>query len=203
MFKYFYDKLMSSTQGWNLSASGRQEFRDFPSAGMAAELLIAPSALMQLRLAEAQVIIRYMRPKRIAKGTVFIREGDEHETDFMALILDGDVLVDNIVISRDSPYILTVLGPGSLHGELGLLDGLPRSASCTAETDLCCAMLTRRGLLDLLQDDPKVGAKLMMSIAMRIGDRLRDNTRKLKTFASLTKAMQQEIDRMLQDSRTS
>lgn len=202
MFKYLYDKLMSSTQGWNLSASNRQEFRDFPSAGMAAELLIAPSALMQLRLAEAQVVVRYMRPQRIAKGTVFIREGEEHETDFMALILDGDVLVDNIVISRDSPYTITVLGPGSLHGELGLLDGLPRSASCTAETDLCCAMLTRRGLLELLKDDPKVGAKLMMAIAMRIGDRLRDNTRKLKTFAALTKAMQQEIDRMLLDSRT-
>ena len=105
------------------------------------------------------------------------------------------------MISRDTPYTVTVLGPGSLHGELGLLDGLPRSASCTAETDLCCAMLTRRGLLKLLKDDPKVGAKLMMAIAMRIGDRLRDNTRKLKTFASLTKAMQQEIDSLLQDSQ--
>ncbi len=201
MFKFLHDKLMSSTQGWNLSASDRQEFRDFPSASMAAEMLIAPSALMQLRLAEAQIIMRYMRPKRIPRGTVFIREGEEHETDFMALILDGDVLVDNIVISRDTPYTVTVLGPGSLHGELGLLDGLPRSASCTAETDLCCAMLTRRGLLKLLKDDPKVGAKLMMAIAMRIGDRLRDNTRKLKTFASLTKAMQQEIDSLLQDSQ--
>jgi len=119
MFKYLYDKLMSSTQGWNLSATDRQEFRDFPSAGMAAELLIAPSALMQLRLAEAQVVIRYMRPKRIAKGTVFIREGEEHETDFMALILDGDVMVENIVISRDTPYTLTVLhrrnGPVLCH----------------------------------------------------------------------------------------
>ena len=201
MFKFLHDKLMSSTQGWNLSASDRQEFRDFPSASMAAEMLIAPSALMQLRLAEAQIIMRYMRPKRIPRGTVFIREGEEHETDFMALILDGDVLVDNIVISRDTPYTVTVLGPGSLHGELGLLDGLPRSASCTAETDLCCAMLTRRGLLKLLKDDPKVGAKLMMAIAMRIGDRLRDNTRKLKTFASLTKAMQQEIDSLQQDSQ--
>lgn len=201
MFKFLHDKLMSSTQGWNLSASDRQEFRDFPSASMAAEMLIAPSALMQLRLAEAQFIMRYMRPKRIPRGTVFIREGEEHETDFMALILDGDVLVDNIVISRDTPYTVTVLGPGSLHGELGLLDGLPRSASCTAETDLCCAMLTRRGLLKLLKDDPKVGAKLMMAIAMRIGDRLRDNTRKLKTFASLTKAMQQEIDSLQQDSQ--
>jgi transposase len=61
-------------------------------------------------------------------------------------------------------------------------------------------MLTRRGMLELLKDDPKVGAKLMMAIAMRIGDRLRDNTKKLKTYASLTKIMQQEIDRILNES---
>lgn len=200
MFKYLYDKLMSSSGGWNIPAAQRQEFRDFPSAATAAEMLVAPSALMQLRQAEAQVVVRYMIPRRIAKGTVFIREGEEHETDFMALILDGDVIVENIVVSREAPFTLTVLGPGSLHGELGLIDGLPRSASCTAETELCCAMLTRRGMLALLKDDPKVGAKLMMAIAMRIGDRLRDNTKKLKTYASLTKIMQQEIDRILNES---
>jgi hypothetical protein len=34
----------------------------------------------------------------------------------------------------------------------------------------------------------------MMAIAMRIGDRLRDNTEKLKKFVQLTRTMQQEIN---------
>lgn len=199
MLKYIQDKLASSPPEWNLPAKERQTFQDFPTAAMAAELLIAPSALMQLRLPEAQVIVRYMRPARISQGTVFIREGEEHETDFMALILDGDVVVENIVVSRNEQLTVTVLGPGSLHGELGLLDGLPRSASCTAGSDLCCAMLSRQAMLALLDDDPKVGAKLMMAIAMRIGERLRDNTKKLKTYAALTKAMQEEIDNKFVD----
>jgi CRP/FNR family cyclic AMP-dependent transcriptional regulator len=199
MLKYLQDKFTPSPPHWNLSASERADFVDFPSATTAAELLIAPSALMQLRLPEAEVIVRYMRPSRIAEGTVFIQEGEEHDTDFMALILEGDVVVENIVVSRNEQLTLTVLGPGSLHGELGLLDGLPRSASCTAGSDLCCALLTRQTMLSLLDDDPKVGAKLMMAIAMRIGERLRDNTKKLKTYAALTKAMQEEIDNKFVD----
>jgi hypothetical protein len=34
---------------------------------------------------------------------------------------------------------------------------------------------------------------------MRTGERLRDNTQKLKKYAQLTKAMQQEIDHLTRD----
>lgn len=171
--------------------------RDFPSLDVAAEMLTAPSALMQLSLAEAGVVVRYMRAKFFQEGTVFIREGDAQSTGFMALVLDGEVTVESIVVSRISPITVTVLGAGSMHGELGLIDGLPRSASCTASSDLRCLLLTREAMLQLLRDDPAIGAKLMMAIAMRIGERLRDNTEKLKKYVQLTKAMQQEIDRLL------
>lgn len=171
--------------------------RDFPSLEVAAEMLTAPSALMQLSLAEAGLVVRYMRPKLFEQGTVFIREGDAQSTGFMALVLDGEVTVESIVVSRVSPITVTVLGAGSMHGELGLIDGLPRSASCTASTDLRCLLLTREGMLQLMKDEPAMGAKLMMAIAMRIGERLRDNTEKLKKYVQLTKAMQQEIDRLL------
>ena len=111
---------------------------DFPALETAAGLLTAPSAMMQLSLAEARAVARYMRPRFIREGTVFIREGDAEGTGFMLLVLDGDVTVENIVVSRVSPITVTVLGAGSMHGEIGLIDGLPRSASCTASSDLRC-----------------------------------------------------------------
>lgn len=178
-------------------AAGRESLREASTLSMAAQLLIAPSALMQLSLAEALVVVHYMRPQLIDAGTVFIREGDAVNTSFMVLVLVGEVVVENRVVSRKSPVTLTVLGPGSMHGELSLMDGLPRSASCTASTDLSCAILTRADMLNLLQDDPKVGAKLMMAMAMRTGERLRESSQKLKTYAQLTKAMQQEIDHLM------
>jgi CRP-like cAMP-binding protein len=175
----------------------KSTLNDSSSEALAAQMLTAPSALMQLSPEEAEIVVQYMCPQFIPEGTQFIREGDDHDTGFMLLVLDGEVTVESIVVSRVSPITVTVLGPGSMHGELGLINGLPRSASCTATTDLRTAILTREAMLQLLEDDPRIGAKLMMAIAMRIGDRLRDNTEKLKKYAQLTKAMQQEIDRLM------
>ena len=180
-----------------LSPAEREELKNSPSFILAAEMLTAPSALMQLSLNEAKVVVQYMRPQFIPEGTMFIREGDDQDTGFMLLVLDGEVTVENIMVSRVSPITVTVLGPGSMHGELGLIDGLPRSASCTASSDVRSAILTREGMLQLLKEDPHIGAKLMMAISMRIGDRLRDNTEKLKKYVQLTKTMQQEIDRLM------
>ena len=180
-------------------AAKHDSLRELSTLCMAAELLTAPSAFMALTLAEARVVVGYMRPQLIPEGTVFINEGDAMNTGFMALVLVGDVVVENIVVSRASPMTLTVLGPGSIHGELSLMDGLPRSASCTASSDVTCAILTRTDMLCLLADNPKIGAKLMMAMAMRTSQRLRDTTQKLKKYAQLTKAMQQEIDHLTPD----
>jgi len=138
-----------------------------------------------------------MQPRRIAEGTTFIREGDAQNTDFMLLVLDGEVTIESIVVSRTQPITVTVLGPGSLIGEMGLLDGAPRSASCTAVTDLRCAMLNRAALNQLLDDDPRTAAKLMLAISTRIAERMRENQEKLKLYAQLTQAMNEEINELM------
>ena len=163
------------------------------AADLAAELLITPTALMQLTLQEARVVVRYMLPQIVRKGTAFIREGDSRDTGFMMLLLDGEVTVESLVVSRLEPIIITVLGRGSLIGELGLLDGEPRYASCIAATPLRCAILTREALQLLMEENSPIAAKLLLAVSLRIGVRLRDSTDKLKMYVQLTQAMQQEI----------
>jgi CRP-like cAMP-binding protein len=167
------------------------------AADLAAELLCAPSALMQLSHEEARKVVSYMRPHRIPEGMTFIREGDTEYTHFMLLVLDGQVTVETIVVSRTQPITVTVLGPGSLIGEMGLLDGEPRSASCTAMSDLRCAILTRKALQQLLADDPQTAAKLMVAISLRIAERMRECQEKLKLYAQLTQAMNEEINALM------
>lgn len=167
------------------------------TADRAAELLSAPTALMQLDPEEARTIVTYMAPHRIAEGTMFIKEGDTQNTDFMLLVLDGEVTVEQTVTSRAAPITVTVLGPGSLIGEMGIIDGSPRSASCTAMSELRCAILTRRDLNRLLDEEPRTAAKLMMAISLRIAERMRDNQGKLKLYAQLTQAMNEEINDLM------
>jgi CRP/FNR family transcriptional regulator, cyclic AMP receptor protein len=167
------------------------------SAERAATLLIAPTALMQLTLEDAKIVVSYMSPRKIARGTTFIKEGDKTDTAYMVLLLEGEVTVESITVSRSEPVTVTVLGPGSLIGEMGLVDGEARLASCTATTNVRCANLTRAALEKLTADDPATAAKLILAVALRIAVRLRDTAEKLKLYSQLVLAMQQEIDHMM------
>jgi CRP/FNR family transcriptional regulator, cyclic AMP receptor protein len=157
-------------------------------AELAAELLIAPAAMMRLTHDEARIVVSYMQPRKFDEGTVFIQEGDKNNTDYMVLVLDGEVTVESIVVSRTTPVTTAVLGAGHVLGEMGIVDGEPRSATCTATTDVRAAIFTRSNLESLVME---------MSICLRIAERLRDTADKLKLYAQLTQAMQQEIDRLM------
>ena len=166
-------------------------------AELGARLLIAPTALMQLTLDEALTVVSYMIPRKIAEGTTFISEGDTSDTGYMVLLLEGEVTVESIVVSRRTPVTVTVLGPGSLIGEMGLVDGQARLASCTASTEVRCAILSRDALEKLSEDNPLTAAKLMFAVSLRIAERLRETAEKLKMYSQLVQAMQQEIDHLM------
>jgi len=169
--------------------------RDMSSREYAARLLIAPAALMHLSLVEAKIVVSYMHPEMVPAGETFITEGDAVNNGFMVLLIDGEVLVENITVSRTQPVTVTVLGSGSLIGEMGLLDTGPRSASCTASTDIQCAVLTREALEALIHEQPALGAKFLLAVSARIAERYRETQKKLVLFARLAATMQQELDR--------
>ena len=160
----------------------------------AAALLITEGALVELSAADAREVVSYMRPERIKAGEVVIREGESTRNDFMALVLDGEVTVENSVAAAHDSMVVSILGPGSLIGEMGIIDGGPRSATCTASTDLALAVLTREALARLMDTHPSVAARLLLAMSKRIADHLRETNRKLMTFAQVSKALQQELD---------
>jgi CRP-like cAMP-binding protein len=164
-----------------------------PAAEQAAELLTAPGALLQLTPNEARVVVSYMRPKRIAAGTQFMREGDDEGSNYMLLVLDGEVEIETVGVSRTEPLVVSVVGPGHIVGEMGMLDGGARSANCRAASEVRGAMLTRAALSRLTREDPLTACKLLMAISHRMAVRLRLANEKLRTYATLTQTMQQEL----------
>lgn len=167
------------------------------SAHAAAELLRAPTALMQLSETEALTVVSFMRPRRFKAGTTIIRQGEADNTGFMVLVLGGEITVERLQASRTEPVTLSVLGPGSLIGEMALVDGEARSASCTASTDVTCAVLTREALETLIAEQPATAAKLMTAIAGRLAERLRESGQKLQVYARLVQTLQQQIDTLM------
>jgi CRP-like cAMP-binding protein len=168
--------------------------RPLSSAAQAAHMLRAPTALMRLSAAQAQAVVGYMRPDVIAEGTVILKEGDTTGTDHMLLVIHGEVTVETVEADRAHARTMTVLGPGSLIGELALFDGGARSATCTATTQVHGAILTRQDLEDLTEQDPATAARLMTAIGHRLAERLRHSDEKNKLFRQLVYTMQQEMN---------
>jgi CRP-like cAMP-binding protein len=160
---------------------------------LTAQLLSAPEALTGLSREEANVVVRYMAPRFFPANTTFIREGDAGGSGFMALLIEGDVVVERVTVSQTAPVTIRVLGPGSLIGEIGLVDKEPHSASCTAGTDVWCAILTREAVEAMIAHDPVVAARLLLGISANIAERLRDTNRQLKLYARLATAMREEL----------
>lgn len=158
-----------------------------------AELLISKTALTELNLEAALQIVRLLTPQRIKAGTVLIHEGVT-STGYMALVLQGEAVVENEMSGplHDS-MVLSMLTSGSLFGELGVLDGKPRSATVTAITDMDIAVLDRPAMARLIETVPTVACALMGAIMARVAERLRATNLKVKTLTALNLSLQDEL----------
>ena len=93
----------------------------------------------------------------------------------MCLIAEGAV----DVVKRDSEgknQVITSLGPGKTFGEMALIDGEPRSASVVAAQDTLLFALTQESFESLLEETPRLGAKLLMMITKGMSQRLRQTS---------------------------
>ena len=172
----------------------------FPEqAQLAAELLRKPPALLGLSDADARCVVGFMQLLDYPKGATLLREHDRTATGYMLLVLSGEVSVETAEpgdSGRDDAVAISVLGAGSLLGEMALLDGEPRSTECTALSPVQCAGLSRQGLDQLLALHPQVAAKLLAEVASIIANRLRALSDQLRLYGRLTASMQGEIDRL-------
>jgi CRP-like cAMP-binding protein len=179
------------------SAPRTPPLEDRPELAMRTiELLRTKSALLDLTDAEGRCIVRYMRLVNLPKGTTLFREGESQRTDHMFLVLQGDVSVEMADATPGEQVPISVLGPGSLVGEMGLIDGSPRSAHCVALSDVLAAGLSRQGMQMLTQEHPAAAARLLVAIAQRIGDRLRAMGEQLRLYAQINADQAAQIERL-------
>lgn len=117
-----------------------------------------------------------LRCYRAPAGATLIREGDSG--DFMVFLLEGKC---EIVKSDPGglPQRISVAGPGKILGEMSMIDGEPRFASCIALEDTLFAMIDRDGLSRIIADDPRFGIKILLELVLLLSQRLRATSSKL------------------------
>jgi CRP/FNR family cyclic AMP-dependent transcriptional regulator len=77
------------------------------------------------------------------------------------------------IITDGAPDEMVELGDGEFFGELPLLDGGTRSATAVAKTHSRIYGFFQPDLFSLIERNPRLGVKIVMSLAAIIGMRLR------------------------------
>jgi CRP/FNR family transcriptional regulator, cyclic AMP receptor protein len=95
-------------------------------------------------------------------GTVIVDQGQTGREAFV--VLKGEVVV------KRGGRKMANLGPGSVVGELSLLDHGPRTATVICETECELLVIDQRHFRGVLEEVPTLSVKLLSSLAGRIRD---------------------------------
>ena len=97
---------------------------------------------------------------QLAPGEFLFREGQKG--DKMYVVLEGnlDVFLGD--------FVLETAGPGSLLGEMALIDDSPRTANVVAKTPSKLAQIDRRRFHFLVQQTPHFATHVMKTLADRL-----------------------------------
>jgi CRP/FNR family cyclic AMP-dependent transcriptional regulator len=116
--------------------------------------------------------------KRVERGASVVRAGES--TDSLYILISGRAKVTN-TDEEGREIILAWLGPGEFFGEMGMIDGSPRSANVVAAEACELLCLGKDALQRCMQDNFPVAMKLMKILVLR----LREADRKIESLALL------------------
>jgi CRP/FNR family cyclic AMP-dependent transcriptional regulator len=112
-----------------------------------------------------QMLAERGRPKQFAKGAVIMRQGDT--SDALHVITRGRVRVERDQ-PGETPLVLAELGVGDVVGEMGLLDGSPRSATVTALEDTETLEIHATVMALVVMQFPQVASALLRTLSRRL-----------------------------------
>ena len=117
---------------------------------------LAPEALDQL--------CRYAKHIVLKRGATLFAKDDPGNS--LYAVISGTVKIS--ISSHARNAILNMVGPGELFGEISVLDGQPRSADATANTDCEIFVIDRRDFLPFLRSQPTLTMKFIELLCARL-----------------------------------
>jgi len=86
------------------------------------------------------------------------------------------------VLKRDrwnTPQLIAQVEAGKTLGEMSMIDGEPRFATCIAVEPTLVAVLDRENLARIIVEQPMLGAKILMELVLMLSQRLRSTSSRL------------------------
>ena len=106
-----------------------------------------------------------MNTKYFKKGEEIIKEG--MLSDCAYIIDTGKVEVSKI-LQNGEKQIISMLNENDIFGEMGLIDGFPRSATVVALEDCTISIMTQEAFNSLAQNNPEALMPILKVLAKRL-----------------------------------
>lgn len=119
---------------------------------------------------ELRIVDGLMHERRYLSQEIVFDQGEEGQA--LYLITSGRVAISRANGTQFD--VVAELGPGSVFGDLALLDDTPRNAQARAMENCQLAVFFRADFLSLMETDAIIGYKISLALARLIGQRLRD-----------------------------
>ncbi len=149
------------------------DIADAAAAEIPPALLAGFPAFRHFTIDELQVLLGHMQRWDLARGTLLFMEGEPANSCFV--LVRGTV--DVSVKVRGQPQLLAQLTPGAIFGQSSLIDGEPRSTSCSIHRDALLAEIHPDACERLLASGSPIALKLLAALnqglvaALRAADR--------------------------------
>jgi acyl-CoA reductase-like NAD-dependent aldehyde dehydrogenase len=156
---------------------------------------ILPAPLDSLPDEDLATVLDYFEPIELSAGTRLFDAGDAGDGCY--LVDAGSVRLDVPFDEVDTDATLAYVEPGQLLGELALLDGAPRSAHATAESDVSARHLSSKNLDRLVEDHPRLAAVLLRTLGRDVARKLRHTNGQLAEHLA-GEGRDHEVDRMVE-----
>ena len=124
-----------------------------------------PTILRRLPQSLAAQLFAGATPRHLKAGEALFMVGD---SGYGCYRLEQGLLKVVITSARGDNRILAVLGPGSIAGELALIDGRPRSASVVAIRDCELRFVRRNAFEECMAQHPEIYRYLVNVLAGRL-----------------------------------
>jgi CRP-like cAMP-binding protein len=121
----------------------------------------------------------YMHVYRAKPQSTILQEGETG--DYMLMVIDGEVDIFKTNLLGGQQY-LTSVKAGATLGEMSMIDGAPRFATCIALRNSTLGVLTRDNMGRIIHDQPQLGSKILIKLVTLLSQRLRQTSAQLLQY---------------------
>jgi len=140
--------------------------------------------LSELSEKEIKLVENYFIKKEIKAGKTLFKQNDK--SNEMYLLASGRVNIEITKLNKNERYRVSTICPGTIFGEMALVDRKPRSAFAIAseESNIVCYTLSNDDLTKISRKSPETGLRILAGLTSEISRRVRIANNMISSFRS-------------------